>query len=57
VQVVPGSSLTEASLREHASKHLAGFKVPIRIDFRSEPLIRNANGKILKRDLKQELGW
>ena len=57
VQVVAGSTLTEASLREHALKHLASFKVPIRIDFRNEPLPRNANGKILKRELKRDLGW
>ena len=36
---------------------LAGFKVPVRIALRDIPLPRNANGKILKRQLKQELGW
>jgi long-chain acyl-CoA synthetase len=39
------------------AEHLAAFKVPVRIVFRDEPLPRNANGKILKRQLKQELGW
>jgi long-chain acyl-CoA synthetase len=55
VQVVPGSTLTEATLREHTAQHLAAFKVPVRIELRSEPLPRNANGKILKRQLKHEL--
>jgi acyl-coenzyme A synthetase/AMP-(fatty) acid ligase len=31
---------------------LAVFKTPIRIAFLSEPLPRNANGKILKQELK-----
>jgi long-chain acyl-CoA synthetase len=56
VQVVAGSELTEATLQEHAKKRLASFKVPIRIELRAEPLPRNANGKILKRQLKEELG-
>jgi acyl-coenzyme A synthetase/AMP-(fatty) acid ligase len=33
---------------------LAGFKVPVKIWFMAEPLPRNPNGKILKRDLKAE---
>ena len=56
VQVVAGSSVDEAALQAHAAQHLASFKVPIRIDTRTEPLPRNANGKILKRQLKGELG-
>ena len=54
VQVVAGSKLTEESLQAHVSTALAGFKVPIKIEFRNEPLPRNANGKIVKRDLKVE---
>jgi long-chain acyl-CoA synthetase len=54
-QLTPGSALTEEALREHVTGRLASFKVPVRIEIRSEPLPRNANGKILKRDLKESL--
>ncbi len=57
VQLRPGSDASEESLRKHVGTHLAAFKVPVRIVLRPEPLPRNANGKILKRQLKQELGW
>jgi hypothetical protein len=36
--------------------HLAAFKVPEMIDVRGQPLTRNANGKLLRQQLKQELG-
>jgi len=55
VQVTPGSTVTQEDLRAFVGKQLASFKVPVRIDLRSEPLPRNANGKILKRDLKKDL--
>ena len=34
---------------------IAAFKVPVRIWFKDDPLPRNPNGKIMKRDLKTEL--
>jgi len=55
VQVKPNSRATEQELRDHVAAHLAAFKVPVRIEIRTEPLPRNPNGKILKRDLKQEM--
>jgi long-chain acyl-CoA synthetase len=55
VQVVPGKTVTEKELQDHVAAKLAAFKVPVRIELRSEPLPRNANGKILKRDLKKDL--
>jgi long-chain acyl-CoA synthetase len=55
VQLTPGSALTEAALREHVAARLAAFKVPVRIEIRSEPLPRNPNGKILKRELKEAM--
>jgi long-chain acyl-CoA synthetase len=55
VQVTPGSTVTQEDLRAFVAKHLAAFKVPSRIELRNDPLPRNANGKILKRDLKSEL--
>jgi long-chain acyl-CoA synthetase len=39
-------------VRAHVAKNLAGFKVPSRIAFVLEPLPRNASGKILKRELR-----
>jgi acyl-CoA synthetase (AMP-forming)/AMP-acid ligase II len=55
VHAAPGASVTETELREHVAARLAAFKVPVRIWFSEEPLPRNPAGKILKRDLKQDL--
>ena len=57
VQVAPGAHVTAEELRAFAGQRLANFKVPTHIELRGEPLPRNANGKIMKRDLKRELGW
>ena len=35
----------------HVAEHLAAFKVPTKVVLWSEPLPRNASGKILKREL------
>jgi long-chain acyl-CoA synthetase len=53
VQLKPGKTATEADLRAHVAGQLAAFKVPIEIQFLTEPLPRNANGKIVKSDLRQ----
>jgi long-chain acyl-CoA synthetase len=55
VHLAPGTSATQAELREWVAGRLAGFKVPVRIWFLDDPLPRNANGKIMKRELKAEL--
>jgi long-chain acyl-CoA synthetase len=55
VQVRPGTTVDAEGLRAHVARHLAGFKVPVRIDIRHAPLPRNANGKILKRQLRDEM--
>jgi long-chain acyl-CoA synthetase len=55
VQLAPGAKVDEADLRAHVAARLAAFKVPVRIELRCEPLPRNANGKILKRQLRDEL--
>ena len=55
VQIRAGTAVTEDELRAFLATRLAAFKVPVRIWFRDEPLPRNPNGKILKRDLKAEL--
>jgi O-succinylbenzoic acid--CoA ligase len=41
------------ALRAHCARHLADYKVPDFFVFRSEPLPRNANGKVLKRALRE----
>jgi len=53
VTLKPGASATEAELRAHVAEHLAAFKVPVRVKFWHETLPRNANGKILKNELKK----
>jgi len=55
VQLRPGAQVSEEELKQHVAGQLAAFKVPARIDLRSDPLPRNANGKILKSQLKDEL--
>ncbi len=52
VTVKPGASATEAELKAFVAERIAGFKVPVSIIVRNEPLPRNANGKILKGELK-----
>jgi long-chain acyl-CoA synthetase len=38
-------------LQQWVAERLAKFKIPVRIAFCAETLPRNANGKILKKDL------
>ena len=57
VAVIPkaGQSIDAEQLREFLKPHLAAFKIPSIVVVRSEPLPRNASGKFLKRDLRDEL--
>lgn len=55
VQIKPNASVNENILKDHVASKLAAFKVPIRIDFSDEPLPRNANGKILKNVVKEQM--
>ena len=55
VQVRPGSTVTAADVQEHVASRLAAFKVPVRVWFADEALPRNPAGKILKRQLREEL--
>jgi O-succinylbenzoic acid--CoA ligase len=50
--VARDSACTVEVLREHCAAHLADYKVPDFFTFRTEPLPRNANGKLLKRALR-----
>jgi acyl-CoA synthetase (AMP-forming)/AMP-acid ligase II len=45
-----GADVTEAELKEHVRRNLAGFKVPRELVF-VDGLPRNATGKVLKREL------
>jgi long-chain acyl-CoA synthetase len=55
VHLKPGQSATEAELRAFVAARLAAFKVPVKIVFWTETLPRNANGKIMKSDLKRAI--
>jgi acyl-CoA synthetase (AMP-forming)/AMP-acid ligase II len=55
VYLAPGSQASEAELKAFVAARLAGFKVPVRIAFSAETLPRNANGKILKNELRAML--
>lgn len=55
--IVPaaGATIDEASLRAHLAERIAKHKIPSRMWFLDEPLPRNANGKFVKRELKDRL--
>lgn len=55
VHLKQGAMLDAAGLREHMGARLAAFKVPRYVWFLAEPLPRNANGKFLKRELREVL--
>lgn len=50
-----GASLTEKDIIAYSREHLAGFKSPKKV-FLVDKLPKNPSGKILKRELKEELG-
>jgi long-chain acyl-CoA synthetase len=52
VHLAPGAVATEAELQAWVRARLAVFKTPVAIRFVDATLPRNANGKILKKDLK-----
>jgi long-chain acyl-CoA synthetase len=52
VHLKPGASADEQELRHWVAQRLAAFKVPVRVAFWPETLPRNANGKIMKKELK-----
>jgi long-chain acyl-CoA synthetase len=55
VNVREGHGPTANELQQFAADRLARFKVPSQVVFRSEPLPRTATGKVLKRELRDEL--
>ncbi len=52
VHLAPGAEASEAELQAWVRERLAAFKTPVAIRFVPETLPRNANGKILKKDLQ-----
>ncbi len=55
VMLRAGATATVEELQAHVAEHLAAFKVPTRMALWSEPLPRNASGKILKREIRDRL--
>jgi long-chain acyl-CoA synthetase len=53
VHLKPGANASEQELRDWVRTRLAGFKVPVKVEFWPETLPRNANGKIMKSELKK----
>ncbi|MBN9532347.1 MAG: acyl--CoA ligase [Alphaproteobacteria bacterium] len=53
VHLKPGMHASEEDLRRFVAGKLAAFKVPVKVVFWPETLPRNANGKILKTELKK----
>jgi long-chain acyl-CoA synthetase len=51
----PGSTLTDDQLRAFLAERIAKYKIPSTIWFLEDQLPRNANGKFVKRELKQQL--
>lgn len=55
VMTKPGMSIEPGELEAFVSERLARFKVPAHVFFHDEQLPRNASGKILKRDLRDQV--
>ena len=55
VRLKPGEEATADALQAHVRERLAAFKAPAHIWFRDEELPRNPAGKVLKRQLREEV--
>jgi long-chain acyl-CoA synthetase len=55
IMLKAGESATVAELQAFVGERLASFKVPAHITIVTKPLPRNAAGKILKRDLRDDV--
>jgi acyl-CoA synthetase (AMP-forming)/AMP-acid ligase II len=55
VRVRDGSTLSDDDVRAHVGARLAAFKVPTLVWISTDELPRNATGKVLKRQLRDEL--
>ena len=54
---IAGESVDPTELQEFAAKSLAGFKVPAHVFVHDAPLPKNPNGKVLKRQLREEVAF
>jgi acyl-CoA synthetase (AMP-forming)/AMP-acid ligase II len=57
VVLKPGSNADAADILHFAKEHLADFKVPQFLVLRTDVLPRNPGGKILKKQLRENLEW
>ncbi len=56
--IVPsGRKFDVDALLRHAAARLADYKVPQFFAIREEPLPRNAAGKVLKHQLREQVTW
>ena len=55
VVLKPGASLTTGELRAHVAQRIASFKVPSHVWFFDGELPRNPAGKVLKRELREQV--
>ena len=55
IVLAPGATLDAEALRSFLAERIAKHKIPARIWFLEEPLPRNANGKFVKRELRDRL--
>ena len=55
VVLLDGDFCTADELRDHTRQLIASFKVPEYVWFLDQPLPQNANGKFLKRELRESL--
>ena len=55
IMVKPGQTLDANELQRFLGERVANFKIPSVLTFVTEPLPRNASGKILKRELRDSL--
>ncbi|MDQ0465137.1 long-chain acyl-CoA synthetase [Caulobacter ginsengisoli] len=51
----PGATLSAQALRDHVAVRIARHKAPRYVWFMTEPLPRNASGKFLRRELRENL--
>ena len=53
VVLLPDHEVTEEELQSFTREHIAGFKVPKSVEFRTEPLPLSGALKVLKRELRK----
>lgn len=51
----PGRPADDQAVKSHAKANLADYKVPETLTWLDQPLPRNANGKVMKRLLREQL--